>query len=143
MKRSALKRKTPMARGTTTLRRTTPLAPSKPKRRAKISTEVAGQVARLSNKRCVRCGTRRALQRHHVLPVRLWPEYETVAFCMVLVCAGCHDEHERAHRRLRLGELPDVVVAWARSRGGREAAYMDATYRDHGGGRLPLTPFET
>jgi hypothetical protein len=47
---------------------------------------------------------------------------------MVLACAGCHDEHERAHRRLRMAELPPRVLAWAMSRGGREALYVQRTY---------------
>jgi 5-methylcytosine-specific restriction endonuclease McrA len=127
VKRSSLARKTPLARGTATLTRTA-IKPGKRKTRQKMPPGVAAEVKRLSRGRCVRCGTRRGLQRHHVLPVAIFAEYETEALCMVLACAGCHDEHERAHRRLRMAELPPRVLAWAMSRGGRESLYVQRTY---------------
>lgn len=127
MKRSPLARKTPLSRGDTTLTRTA-LAPGKRKTRKKMPPGVIPEVKRMSHGRCVCCGTRRALQRHHVLPVAKWPEHETEARNMVLACAGCHDEHERAHRRLRLTELPEPVIAFVRSRGGIESLYLDQTY---------------
>lgn len=139
LKRTALARKTPMARTAfpqrhpaeaprTDFRPRSTLTPGKRKTRAKMPPGVALEVKRQSRGRCVRCGTRRALQRHHVLPVARWPQYETEALNMVLACAGCHDEHERAHRRLRLDELPPAVVAFARTRGGIEALYLDKVY---------------
>src|SRR4051794_20577987 len=76
VKRSPLARKTPLARGTATLTRTA-IKPGKRKTRQKMPPGVAAEVKRLSRGRCVRCGTRRDLQRHHVLPVAIFAEYET------------------------------------------------------------------
>lgn len=105
-----------------------PLKRTPRKTRAKLSAAVIAEVAKRCRGRCVRCRTKRALQRHHVLPVRLWPEYEAEPRNMVLVCEGCHDEHERAHRRLRLVELPEECALWAYTRGGRESLYIERTY---------------
>lgn len=97
-----------------------PLKRAPRKTRAKLPPSTLKAVSKASRGRCVVCGTKRALQRHHVLAVSRWPQYETEALGMVLVCAGCHDNHERAHRRIRYGELPEATRTWLRTLGGRE-----------------------
>jgi 5-methylcytosine-specific restriction endonuclease McrA len=115
MKRTALKRKTPMARGTASLTRSTPLTAGTAKKRRKISEATRREVAKRSGGRCVVCGRKdRRLTRHHVLPVQTFPELETVAANMVLVCWDpCHAAHENASRRIRWSELPSCAITLA------------------------------
>jgi 5-methylcytosine-specific restriction endonuclease McrA len=105
-----------------------PLRQTPRKQRASLTPAQVREVARQSGGRCIRCGSKRRLQRHHALPVSKWPEHEREPRNMVLACEGCHDEHERAHRRFRHDELPEAVRTWIRSLGGREALYMERTY---------------
>jgi len=136
LKRSDLKRKTPLARGEATLRRTTPLKATatleaKPRKvRAKVPGVVAREVAKRSAGRCVVCGRKsRRMTRHHVLPVQSWPALELVAANMVLVCwEPCHVNHEAAHRRIRWAELPECAITLAYSMSGAAAVYLERTY---------------
>ena len=48
---------------------------------------------------------------------------------LVALCAGCHDNHERAHRRIRYDELPDETRTWISTLGGQETSYLERTYR--------------
>lgn len=105
-----------------------PLKRTQRKTRAKLSPAKIREVNQRSRGRCIVCGSKRMLQRHHVLPVQRWPQYETQGLNLVLVCAGCHDEHERAHRRIPYGSLPKSVRTWIRTLGGRETLYMERTY---------------
>jgi 5-methylcytosine-specific restriction endonuclease McrA len=127
-----LRRVTPL-RGTSTLKRT-PLKVGKPKRRRRRTAAINAEIARLSRGRCVRCKTKRALQPHHVLDVQMFSEHELEPRNIVLVCAGCHDEHTRAHRRLRIDELPDEVIAFVYSTGGREVLHLERYYKTAPGG---------
>lgn len=65
---------------------------------------------------------------HHVLPVNLFPEWELTRNNLVGVCPGCHDEHERAHRRIPFEALPLEVRLFAQNAGGQEALYISRTY---------------
>lgn len=66
---------------------------------------------------------------HHVLPERAWPEFVKLAANVVLVCAACHDEHERAHRRLALDQLPAESLSWlATVADGPAGVYLERTY---------------
>lgn len=135
MKRSALKRKTPLARGEATLRRATPLttttalAPGERKRRPKVPDSARMEAFKRSRSRCVVCGQRVVrLQAHHVLPVREWPALAAHADNMVGVCPGCHDAHERAARRIRWAELPECAITLAYATSGAAAVYLERTY---------------
>lgn len=73
----------------------------------------------------------RAVQLHHLLPVRYWPELEREPRNLVALCAGCHDDHERAHVRLRWEWLPQECRVWLLEQARRDggvAAYLDRTY---------------
>lgn len=122
-----LKRSAPLARGDVQLQRT-PLKPGRRKWRKTLTDATKREVMQRSRGRCIVCGSKRMLQRHHVLPVQRWPEYETTVENMVIVCAGCHDEHERARRRIPLAALPQSVRTWVVTRGGREESYLYRTY---------------
>lgn len=106
----------------------TPLAAGKTKRRKPRTAAMNAEIVRLSRGRCVRCKTRRDLQPHHVLDVQMFPEYELEPRNIVLICAADHDEHTRARRRLRIDELPDEVVAFVYSAGGREVLHLERYY---------------
>jgi hypothetical protein len=70
-----------------------------------------------------------AFDPHHVLPQAQWPEHAENPFNLVMVCWHHHDNHERAHRRIRYDELPEQVRTWIRTLGGRETLYVERTYR--------------
>jgi 5-methylcytosine-specific restriction endonuclease McrA len=122
-----LRRLTPL-RGTSTLKRT-PLKAGKPKQRRKVPRAAALEVAARSRGRCVVCGGRRNLTRHHVLPVQRWPELELVAANMVLVCWDpCHAAHENASRRIRWEHLPECSITLAETTSGAASIYLAKTY---------------
>jgi 5-methylcytosine-specific restriction endonuclease McrA len=122
-----LRRLTPL-RGTSTLKRT-PLKAGKPKQRRKVPRAAALEVAARSRGRCVVCGGRRNLTRHHVLPVQRWPELELVAANMVLVCWDpCHANHEAAHRRILMAELPECAITLAHATSGAAVVFLERTY---------------
>jgi len=133
VKRSQLARRTPLARGVSVLKRT-PLTAKPPKQRKSRPAKINAEIVRLSSGRCIRCKAKRGLQPHHVLDVQMFPAYELEPRNIVLACAGCHDEHTRAHRRFRLDELPDEVIAFVRSRGGREVLHLERYYKPAPGG---------
>jgi hypothetical protein len=91
---------------------------------------VAAEVARRSKGRCIVCGRKpRRKTRHHVLPVSRWPELETVAANMVLICwEPCHVNHEAAHRRIRWSELPACAITLAQTLGGRAVMELERNY---------------
>lgn len=128
-RRAPLKRGTPLARGTATLSRATPLRPGERKRRPKVSDGQRLAAFRRTGKRCAVCGHRHQLQAHHVLPVRLWPELANLADNMMGLCAGCHDAHERAARRIRWAELPECAITLAYATSGAAAVYLERIYR--------------
>jgi AhpD family alkylhydroperoxidase len=127
MKRSPLARKTPLARGTATLTRTA-IKPGKGKARPKVPDGARREAFRRSGRQCIVCRRRGQLQAHHVLPVREWPELAALAANMVGVCAGCHDAHERAARRIRWEELPACAVTLAQATSGAAAVFLEHTY---------------
>jgi 5-methylcytosine-specific restriction endonuclease McrA len=115
------------------LKRTKGLKRSAPKPKARIPHNVRRSVYRRQNWCCVACGMSvlTALSRldlHHVLPQQTWPEHGQQPFNLVAICPGCHDNHERAHRRIRYDELPEQVRTWIRTLGGRETLYVERTY---------------
>lgn len=59
----------------------------------------------------------RATQLHHVLPQGKWPHLAKVEANLTAVCPFCHDEHERAHRRLPRCVLPPETIALAEAEG--------------------------
>jgi 5-methylcytosine-specific restriction endonuclease McrA len=124
----ALSRSQSLGRGngrTATLQRQGALQRVAPKRPPSIPRAVRAAVKARSKGRCVVCAGRGS-QLHHVLPKQRWPEHALVADCLVLVCPGCHDNHERAHRRIPLVALSACVVEFARRVG--LGWYIDATY---------------
>lgn len=126
LKRTPLARKTPLARGDTALRRT-PLAPGKPKRRAKMPAAIAKEVHKRSGGRCIVCGRKpKRPTRHHFLPVRSWPELELVADNMAILCwEPCHQNHEAAHRRIRWDELPECAIRLAHMTSGAAVMFLE------------------
>lgn len=126
-RREPLRRKTPLKATANTLRRT-PLKTSARKRRPKVSDEHRLTAFKRSRGKCIVCSARVKLQAHHVLPVRDWPMLANMAENMVGVCPGCHDNHERAHRRIRWDELPQCAITLAYSTSGAAAVYVERTY---------------
>jgi 5-methylcytosine-specific restriction endonuclease McrA len=113
------------------LKRTKGLKRSAPKPKARIPHNVRRAVMRRQGWTCLVCGflsLRDGVQMHHVLPQQTWPEYDENPFNLVAICPGCHDNHERAHRRIRYDELPEQVRTWIRTLGGRETLYVERTY---------------
>ena len=116
------------------LKRSTPLKRSAPKPKAKIPHNVRRFVNRRQDWRCLVCGEgpfpwRGPLQVHHILPQAKWPEHDQQPLNMVALCPGCHDAHERAHRRIRWDELPEQSRTWIRTLGGQETLYAERVYR--------------
>lgn len=128
MKRTALTRKTPLARGSTTLARTKPLAPGKRKTRQRIPPNARQRVFTRSKRKCIVCHRRVRLSIHHVLPVRLFPDLQLDPANMTGVCEGCHDNHERAHRRIRWAELPECAITLAHATSGAAVVFLERTY---------------
>lgn len=144
MKRSALKRKTPLARGTATLKRTVLRPrPENRKRKATIPAAVRAAVKARSGGRCVMCAWLdsrplailrrggRIAHLHHVLDEHQWPEYAQEERNLVGLCFDCHWAHHFPGvnaRRVAWEALPPEVVAWVCSRGGREQAYISRFY---------------
>jgi 5-methylcytosine-specific restriction endonuclease McrA len=95
-------------------------------KRRPVPRHIRRAVFARSNGLCVVCGGR-AAHLHHVLPVQRWPEHEHEPRNMVAVCPGCHDNHERAHRRIRRGELSAAVLDWATTACGW---YVEKVYRE-------------
>jgi hypothetical protein len=126
LRRAALKSGVPEAQ----LKRGAGLARSPRKTRRKISEATRREVAKRSGGRCVVCGRKdRRLTRHHVLPVQTFPELETVAANMVLVCWDpCHSAHENASRRIRWAELPACAITLAYATSGAAAVFLERTY---------------
>jgi hypothetical protein len=124
-----------------------PLNPGTPKVRKVIATSTRSRVAARSGGKCIVCyyhadpdvlspGPRRMAHLHHVLPVQTWPEYETEERNLVGVCAPCHDEHERAHRRIPFAALPKETVHFVYDETTPQAiAYLEKTYPTQGGQR--------
>lgn len=138
-----LARRTPLGRGNGHLARSNPqtgrkasagLKRSAPKVKAPIPKAVREHVYAREEGKCIKC--RRVVGRglferalHHVLPEREWPEYVKFRTNVVLVCAGCHDEHERAHRRIAIGDMPLEVLLWiATLPDGPALVYLERTY---------------
>jgi 5-methylcytosine-specific restriction endonuclease McrA len=128
------------------LERRTPLAPGTPRKRWRPPPALRRRVYRRSGGCCVMClakiglslerahpalargvFVRACAQIHHVLPVQHFPDLERCEANMVGVCAACHDEHERAIRRIPRSALPALVVARALAHEGG-AVYMDRVY---------------
>ena len=128
-RRKPLERKTQLARGEKPLKRTR-LKAGAPKRRQAVPKAIKDEVARRSRGRCIVCawnGKETAgTQRHHVLPVQSWPELELHPDNMVLVCAACHDDHERANRRIPRPALPAAALKVAAVMGAEW--YVEKTY---------------
>jgi 5-methylcytosine-specific restriction endonuclease McrA len=113
------------------LKRTKGLKRSAPKPKARIPHNVRRAIYRRQDFRCLVC--REGLWAlgfhvHHVLPQSKWPEHDQQMHNLVAICVGCHDNHERAHRRIRYDELPEQVRTWIRTLGGRETLYVERTY---------------
>lgn len=68
---------------------------------------------------------------HHVFPVRAafdsFPELEGESDNVILLCPGCHDNHERAHVRVPRTKLPPATIALAVGHVDRQV-YLEATY---------------
>lgn len=136
MKRSELKRKPGPG-----LKRTgqwlqsarKPLARTQRKQRQAVPAEVLTVIRENCGGVCVICGKacdpRR--DRHHVLPVRRWPEYELEPLNQVLACLQDHMDHENAARRITLAELPAPVRYWVLERSAQSGTvhtYVQRTY---------------
>ena len=114
------------------LKRSTPLKRTAPKPKAKIPHNVRRFVLRRQHHRCLVCDRSEGwgqLQLHHLLPQAKWPEHDQQPLNMVALCPGCHDAHERAHRRIRWDELPEQSRTWIRTLGGQETLYAERVYK--------------
>lgn len=81
-----------------------------------------------SRGRCVACG-KPGRDPHHILPQQKWPEHRLEPDLIVLVCRGCHDDHERASHRIPFEALPDCALEQAtRLADPRILAYIHQTY---------------
>lgn len=120
--RGELRRRLPLERGEFPGRR----APKQP--RARTSHDAWKEARGRSGQRCVQCEEKCFGQVHHVLPKRMFPDLVDDARNLVWMCAGCHDEHERAHRRLPLAKLPTCAFELAAEVGDRALAYIQRTY---------------
>lgn len=131
MKRTALRRLTPLRGRTQPLSRSKPLKRPqtrlRPKRRQKpiLRPETRAAAFARSGGRCVRCG-KRATQAHHVFARQRWPKLVDVVENVVAVCARCHERHENAVERLPCSCLPDCVTGLVVD--GRMASYISRTY---------------
>lgn len=83
-----------------------------------------------------RRAVRSAKQVHHAFPRQTWPELTHELANLVGVCAGCHDEHERAHRRLPWAVLPPETIALAAGDDKRRS-FLERTYPRTDSGRHP------
>jgi 5-methylcytosine-specific restriction endonuclease McrA len=86
-----------------------PLKRTPPKPKARIPKATRDAVYRRSGGWCIVCGRARAEECHHVLSQFRFEQHAHEPDNLVGVCRGCHDLHERAHRRIRWSELPEVV----------------------------------
>ena len=85
--------------------------------------------------RCVMCDKPEASSwphhPHHVFPVRAafdsFPELEGEPANLILLCPGCHDNHERRHVRVPRAKLPACTIALAVGHPDRER-YLVKTY---------------
>jgi hypothetical protein len=87
--------------------------------------------------RCVMCGRRESevgrLDPHHVLPVQKgsaligWPELASVEANVIMLCRGCHDDHERVNNRIPRSKLSPETLALAAGHPDREA-YLQKYY---------------
>lgn len=157
MKRTRLKntggpKRTPFKRkeGAKGLERTDGLAPNPEKvrewmqksrksananRRAPTPREVVEAARARSLGKCVMCGepeqARWPHHPHHVFPVRAafdsFPELEAEPDNIILLCPGCHDNHERAHARVPRAKLPSATIALAVGYPDRQR-YLNKTY---------------
>lgn len=134
MKRSALQRNPAairawLQRTRTPLERTTELTQRAPvKRKATIPQAVRAAVVDRSGGWCVRCLWRydvapadvrqargrvgRIAHLHHLLEERNFPAWAQEVRNLIGLCAACHDEHERAHRRVPWDALPLTCRVW-------------------------------
>lgn len=77
---------------------------------------------------CLLCSERGYLDPHHALPKDDWPDLVQLADNLLMLCRGCHANHEHAFRRVRRDELPACVLALAEREGPRALAYIDRIY---------------
>lgn len=118
MKRTALKRKTPL----------------RARRRKPVGVIVA-DIWRdgLHRERCVVCGTHINLDGHHIIPRRVLVRHGFSEYVMdrrnrAAVCRHDHESHESAHRRILRAELPASVFEFAAELG--LEWYLDRHYSD-------------
>lgn len=104
-----------------------PLSPGTPKVRTPIPTATRAVVYKRSRGKCIMCPSR-IDHVHHVLPVQSHPKWDTEVLNLVGLCAPCHDEHERWHRRIPLASLPIEVRLFAQNAGPQEAIYLHRNY---------------
>lgn len=106
--------------------------------RRRATPREAVEAARVRSKgRCIVCGAKEQDPRrwphhpHHVFPVggtiTPFPELEGEPWNIVLLCPGCHDNHERAHVRIPRAKLPPETIALAAGIPAREI-YLEDTY---------------
>lgn len=104
-------------------------------KRAPTPREVVETARVRSGGKCVMCGKPEQVRwphhPHHVFPVRAafdsFPELEGEPANVILLCPGCHDNHERAHARVPRAKLPPETVALAEGHPDRQL-YLNKTY---------------
>lgn len=109
MKRSRIKRRTPLKRGGMLRRR-------RPKPVGVIVADIWREG--WEEGRCVVCGTRRNLDAHHAVPRRALIRLGFADYVMdkrnrVWACRHDHESHENRHRPIRRCELPASVFEFA------------------------------
>ena len=93
--------------------------------------DVLQQVVDRDNGRCVVCNTLAVGEPpHHVFPkaATKWPHLRADPDNLVMLCLPCHDQHERAYKRVPRSALPAVTLALAEREGPRAVAYLERTY---------------
>lgn len=160
MKRSGLTRNPAairdwLQRSRAPLKRTAGLERKPPARKATIPPAVRALVRERSRGVCVMClhrvgapadgltaggaaaarlrGARSVAHLHHLLEERNFPRWVVAPDNLVGVCEECHDEHERAHRRIPWEALPAGVQLFLRTVASTDGAAYRAVRTNYPG----------
>lgn len=108
------------------------------RRHPPVPPEARKSATRRSHGRCIVCRKEpgRRGQLHHVLPKDDYPHLVQVEENLVLLCEGCHANHESAHRRVRRWELPHCCIELAYLEGQAALVYLENTYPERTGLRV-------
>lgn len=110
-----------------------PLSQGKRRQKARIPQPIRAAVLRRQGGKCITPGCKgRPAHRHHCLDEQMFPQAACEPGNLVAICPACHDNHTRAHRRLRREWLPPGLGALAVSIGPRAVSFLERTYPHSG-----------